>query len=140
VIARNNTVPVFMVARDRIDCLSAESVPIGNVRNIHPSICELPLESDLTVVVFTDGLMHAGQAYGKSLDFNTTLEALLIDQDNPQDLPSPQDIADALLSNAIRLDEGHPEDDMSVVVLRSLEQNRDDVRRMVINLPVNLRS
>jgi serine phosphatase RsbU (regulator of sigma subunit) len=138
VITRNNSAPVFMVARNRIECLSAESIPIGHTRNIHPSVCEFPLETGLTIVMYTDGLLNAGQRYGKALDVSTTLEALLMDQDSsPQDFISPQSVADALLSNAIRLDEGRPEDDISVVVLHSTDQNHDDVRRMMIHLPVS---
>jgi len=44
---------------------------------------------------------------------------MVLDVDSsPQDIPSPQKLADALLANAIRLDEGRPEDDISVVVLK----------------------
>lgn len=139
VISRNNNAPVFVVARDRIDCLSSESMPIGSARNIRPSICELPLESGMTIVMYTDGLLHAGECYGKSPDICTTLEAMVLDMDtSPQDIPSPQKLADALLANAIRLDEGRPEDDISVVVLKSMGQSRDSIRRMDIRFPVNL--
>jgi serine phosphatase RsbU (regulator of sigma subunit) len=128
------------VARERIDCLSSESLPIGGSRNVRPSICELPLESGMTIVMYTNGLQHAGESYGKSLDVCTTLEAMVLDLDttSPQDIPSPQKLADALLANAIRLDEGRPEDDISVVVLKSMEQSHDNVRRMDIRFPVNL--
>jgi serine phosphatase RsbU (regulator of sigma subunit) len=137
VISRNNSAPVFIVTRNRIDYLGSESLLIGNARNIRPSISELPLEVGLTIIMYTDGLANAGSRYGKTLDVCMTLEALLMDLDSSQeDYPSPQSIADALLAHAWRLDEGHPEDDISIVVLRSQERENDGIRRMTINLPV----
>jgi serine phosphatase RsbU (regulator of sigma subunit) len=66
-----------------------------------------------------------------------TLEALMMDLDSsPEHYPSPQSIADALLAHACRLDEGRPEDDISIVVLRSIERDHDGIRRMTIDLPV----
>jgi serine phosphatase RsbU (regulator of sigma subunit) len=131
VITRNNPAPVFLVQDEKIDSLDSESQPIGYSRNIRPSICEVPLESGLTVVVFTDGLIYAGERYGTSMDVCTTLGALIEDQS-----PSAQEIADSLLSNAIRLDQGRPEDDISVVVLRTFPESGDSIRRMTVQLPV----
>lgn len=137
VLCRNNSAPVFIVTRNRIDCLGSESLPIGNARNTRPTISELPLEVGLTIIMYTDGLLNAGSRYGKTLDVCMTLEALMMDLDSSQeDYPSPQSIADALLAHACRLDEGRPEDDISIVVLRSMERNNDGIRRMTIDLPI----
>lgn len=131
VITRNNPSPVFIAQNDRIECLSGESLPIGTSRNIRPAISEFQLEEGTTVVVYTDGLMHAGDRYGQFLDICTLLKALLEDQD-----PTSQDIADILLMEAIRIDQGRPNDDMSVVVLRVIGGADDQIRRMTIRLPV----
>ena len=131
VITRNNPAPVFLAQDEKIDCLNAESEPIGTSRNIRPSICEVALESGLTVVVYTDGLSYAGERYGTAMDVCTTLEALIEDQ-----IPTAQEVADSLLSNAIRLDQGRPEDDISVVVLRTIPESGDSIRRMTVKLPV----
>ena len=45
VITRNNPSPVFVARRERVECISGESVSIGTSRNIRPSITEFPLES-----------------------------------------------------------------------------------------------
>jgi len=50
--------------------------------------------------------------------------------------PSPQAIADALLAEAVNLDEGRPADDISVVVLKVLKRLGDEVRRMTVRLPM----
>ena len=81
--------------------------------------------------MFTDGLSFAGDRYGNPMDVRTTLEALLEEQN-----PSAQEIADGLLLHAMKLDEGRPGDDISVVVLRTLPDSGDMIRRMTVLLPV----
>lgn len=132
VITRNNPVPIFFAQGERIECLNAESTAVGTSRNIRPAITEIQLESGLTVVVYTDGIAHAGDRYGLSLDICTLLEAMLEEQ-----TPSSQEIADTLLAEALRLDQGRANDDMSMVVLRVVDRERDQVRRMTVTLPVD---
>jgi len=130
VITRNSRCPVFVAQGDRIECLNAESFPIGTSRNIRPAISEIQLQERTTVVIYTDGLTFAGDRYGESLDICTLLESLLEDQE-----PTSQEIADMLLQQALRLDQNRPNDDMSVVVLRVIPKNVDAIRRMVVRLP-----
>jgi serine phosphatase RsbU (regulator of sigma subunit) len=131
VITRNNPTPIFIARYDHIECINDPSHSIGTSRNIRPSIQEFPLESGITIVIYTDGLAHAGERNGQKLDVCTSLEAMLEDLE-----PSAQEIADNLLAQAIRLDQGRPNDDMSVVVLRVLSIETDLVRRMTVRLPV----
>ena len=131
VLARNNPTPIFLARNEEIECLSSESQAIGTSRNIRPVISELPLEAGITLVVFTDGILHAGDRTGLVFDVCTLMQSLLEDQD-----PPAQEIADNLLSQAIRLDQGRPNDDMSIVVLRVLPRESDEIRRMTVLLPV----
>jgi serine phosphatase RsbU (regulator of sigma subunit) len=80
VITRNNPAPIYMARGERIECLT-ESSAIGTSRNTRPSITEIALEGWTSVVLFTDGIMHAGDRYGQSLDICTVLESLLEDQE-----------------------------------------------------------
>jgi serine phosphatase RsbU (regulator of sigma subunit) len=132
VIARNNPAPIFIARNEQVDCLSSESEPIGVSRSVRPVISEIPIERGLTIVVFTDGLQNAGERSGQPMDVCTALQAMLEEQE-----PSPQAIADALLNEAIHLDEGRPCDDISVVVLKVLKRRGDAVRRMTVRLPIN---
>ncbi len=132
VITRNNPTPIFVARQERIECIGTDSAPIGTSRNIRPSITEMPLESGTTIVIYTDGVMHAGERIGQDIDVCTILESLLEEQE-----PTSQLIADTLLAEAIRLDQKRPNDDMSVVVLRVLSNETDSVRRMTVRLPVN---
>lgn len=132
VITRNTPTPIFVAHDDEIECFSSDSQPIGTSLNIRPNIIELPLEVGVTVVLYTDGITFAGDRVGATFDVCMLLRSLLEEQD-----PTSQEIADTLLNQAIRLDDGRPNDDMSVVVLRVLPQDIDSVRRMTVRLPVS---
>jgi hypothetical protein len=69
------------------------------------------------------------------MEVGTTLRGLLEDSD-----PPPQALADALLAQAIQLDDHRPVDDMSVVVLRVMLQAGDQVRRMSVRIPINIKN
>jgi hypothetical protein len=49
--------------------------------------------------------------------------------------PAPQEIADLLLSEGCRLDDGRPADDISIVVIKVVQRLGDEVRRMMVRLP-----
>jgi serine phosphatase RsbU (regulator of sigma subunit) len=132
VITRNNPLPVLIASADEICAFDDECNPIGLYRETRPLISEIPLEPGLTVVLYTDGLVHAGSRCGESLDIKTSLQALIDEEE-----PNPQEIADALLSLAMQLDNGRPVDDISVVVIQVSPHKGDSVRRMTVELPLN---
>lgn len=131
VISRNNPAPVLLAHHEHIRELADESQPIGIYRDTRPWIGELPLEPGLTALMYTDGLVHAGSRYGRSMDVVTSLQALL-----DEEACSPQEITDSILEQALRLDEGRPVDDTSVVVLRVTTLHGDHIRRMGVRLPI----
>jgi serine phosphatase RsbU (regulator of sigma subunit) len=131
VITRNNPAPVYVARGDRVECLNAESMAIGVNRNIRPAISEIVLEGWTSIIMYTDGILYAGDRYGQRMQLDMLIESLLEEQD-----PTAQELADAILANAIQLDQGRPNDDMSVVVLRVLPFESDLIRRMTVRLPV----
>ena len=132
VLSRNNPSPIFICQNDQIDCMDAESSPLGVRRDIRPVITEVELQPGLTIVMYTDGLTHAGKRRGQPMDVCNAIQAMLEDQD-----PTPQELADSLLAHAVNLDEGRPADDVSVVVLKVQTNNGDTVRRMSVRLPLS---
>ncbi len=133
VLTRNNPSPLFIVREDKIECLASESRPLGTARHTRPVISEIPLEAGLMVVFYTDGITHAGARRGNPMDVQTSLRAMLDEQE-----PGAQDVADALLNEAIRLDENRPADDISVVVIKVTPHTGSQVRRMAVQLPITL--
>ena len=131
VLTRNNPAPMFVCRGERIGCLEEESIPLGTSRNVRPLITELPIEPELTIVIYTDGLTHAGKRRGLPMDIGATIQSMLEDQD-----PSPQMLADSLLAEAVSLDENRPADDISVLVVKVTSRIGDDVRRMTVRLPI----
>ena len=129
----NNPSPIYIIRDNRTEFMSGDGTPIGVSHNIRPSIFEIPLEAGTTVVLYTDGLLQAGKQYSQNLDIHTILESLLDEQE-----PTAQNIADTLLAEAIRLDQGRPNDDMSIVILRVVSGATDQFRRLTVCFPVSL--
>ncbi len=134
VITRNNPLPVYIASKNEICAFDDECKPIGLYRDTRPLISEVPLEPGLTVVLFTDGLVHAGSRTGEGLDVVTFLDGHLEGETDPQE------ITDDLLRAAMELDRGRPVDDISVVVIQVTSQKGDPVRRMMVELPINSRN
>ena len=137
VLTRNNPAPMYVCRGEQIDSLEEESIPLGTSRNVRPLIMEIAIEPGLIIVIYTDGLVHAGKRRGTPMDVGAVIRSVLEDQD-----PSPQMLADTLLAQAVSLDENRPADDISVLVLKVAARSGDNVRRMAVQLPIegNFRS
>ena len=132
VLTRNNPSPLYICRGESIDRFDAESTPLGASRDARPLITELPIEVGLTIVMYTDGLTHAGERRGTPMEVGEAIRSVLEDQD-----PSPQSLADSLLAHAVRLDDDRPADDISVVVVKFSSNTGDNVRRMTVRLPIH---
>jgi serine phosphatase RsbU (regulator of sigma subunit) len=131
VITRNNPAPVFIVRQGALHRLGDPVDPVGTRRNIRPEITEFPLTAELAVVVFTDGLLNAGSRTGKTMDVEAAVMALMTQV--PWD---PALWADTLLAEAVRLDDGRPSDDISVLVGVVVKRQPDDSRRLSVRMPL----
>jgi serine phosphatase RsbU (regulator of sigma subunit) len=131
VITRNNPSPVLIAQDDEIKLLDEPSKPIGLYQGTRPIITQLDLQVGMTVVLFTDGITHAGRRIGQPLDAVECVQVMLEDGE-----PTAQEIADSLLEYALKLEQGRPSDDTSVVVLRVMPDEENLIRRMTIELPV----
>ncbi|MDH3944557.1 MAG: serine/threonine-protein phosphatase [Anaerolineae bacterium] len=130
VITRNNPAPVMVGRNSEVELLDKDSVAVGIYRDTRPVITEIDLQEGQTVVLFTDGLVHAGDRIKEGMDIKQELTGLLGQELNTQE------VADGLLDRAMTLDEGRPIDDISVVVLQVLPSNGDEVRRMSVRFPI----
>ncbi|MBI4494128.1 MAG: SpoIIE family protein phosphatase [Chloroflexi bacterium] len=132
VLSRNNPCPALVVSDGSVAALDRPSEAIGTRRRMKPVVDELPLTSNLLVVVYTDGLETAGQRTGQRMDVRAALADLL-----QRGQADPAAVANSLLQRAVELDQGRPNDDMSVMALAVRPWPSDDLtRRMVISFPV----
>lgn len=123
---------MYICRGEEIDAHKEESASLGTSRNVRPVITELEIEAGLTIVIFSDGISHAGERRGQPMNISETIRSVLEDQD-----PPPQQLADTLLAHAISLDDNRPADDISVLVLKVSARTSDDIRRMSVRLPIN---
>jgi serine phosphatase RsbU (regulator of sigma subunit) len=134
VISRNNESPVIIYTeRDGLYLLDAPSQSVGVYRHTKPVITEMPIEVGTLIVVFTDGLRHAGSLSGNPVyDPLEATKRLLA-----ENCCDAQLVADRLLDEAVARDNGRPRDDISVLTLY-VQNNRDtnDVRRLQGKIPI----
>jgi serine phosphatase RsbU (regulator of sigma subunit) len=133
VISRNNEAPVFVfTAKKGLQILDEPSERVGVHRNTKPVITEIPIEKETVVVVFTDGLQHAGTLSGaEAYNVRGAIERLLA-----TGMTDARQLADMLLHEACELDNGRPRDDISVLVVSVKDRPDSQVRRMEVNLPL----
>lgn len=132
VLTRNNPSPIYVCQGDQVKSLEIESSPLGVRRDIRPVIDEVNISPGTRIILFTDGLTHAGKRSGTPLDIANALVNMLQDQATL----SSQNLADELLELALNLDDGRPADDISVVVFTVDARDGDQVRRMSVRLPI----
>jgi serine phosphatase RsbU (regulator of sigma subunit) len=142
VISRNSHCPSVVSSGGQIALLDEPSEAVGIRSWTKPVITELPLQPDTYILVYTDGLQHAGRRYGQSLDVTGLLRDLLSEVATQTAACAPaQILADGILGRAVDADQGRPGDDISVVVVSVLTaaSESDDVRRMSVRFPIRVR-
>jgi serine phosphatase RsbU (regulator of sigma subunit) len=131
VITRNNPVPAILLVDNEIKVLEDPCRPVGLYRDTRPIITEVALKPKIIVIVYSDGLLYAGDRYGKRFDIVPFVH-MLVDRE----LPTSEFITDSLMNHALELDQERPGDDISIVALSVLENNGDSVRKMNVRLPI----
>lgn len=132
VISRNARCPSLLRVGDAIQWLDAEANALGIHRFTKPAITEIGLVADTTLVAFSDGIWSAGRVGGPGLD----LPDLLTHIDREHKLPA-QELADQVLEEALRLDQGRAHDDATVVVFKIVDPaSASEIRRLSMQIPV----
>ena len=129
VISRNSHCPVIVADHHGVRTLDAPSQPVGIYPGTKPVITELPITPHTWLVVFTDGVLAAGER----LDMVQLVTDFLAGGQG-----DAQAMADAILERAVELDRGRPSDDISVLVIAIVPRVRgDNVRRMTVSFPID---
>jgi hypothetical protein len=132
VISRNSHCPALVGDADGLRAFDEASSAIGVHRRMKPNITELPLTRHTTVVVFTDGVFDAGFRHNEKFDTVQFIAEKLRDANI-----GAQPLADAILTRAVELDRGRPNDDTSVLVVRVVPRvDGDNARRLSVRFPI----
>lgn len=131
VITRNAEAPMIISRQGEVSILTPNSGPIGRYRWTKPTVTELPMESGLEILLFTDGIWHSGRNTGQPLD----LEAF--GREHLGQGESAQALADTLLETVIERDNRKPNDDMAVVSL-TLREGESEANIRKLGLEVHL--
>lgn len=132
VISRNGHCPVMICDAHGQQLLDEVSEPIGVRAYVRPVIRELPLEEGVTVLAATDGIWAAGVRRHRRLDVTGLVGRLCAE--HPGDARA---IADGVLAEALSLDDGRPQDDMSVLVVCVVTgEPPDGARRLDVSFPI----
>jgi serine phosphatase RsbU (regulator of sigma subunit) len=133
VISRNNDAPVIIYTQeDGLYLLGRPSRSVGVHRNTKPDITEIPIKPQMVIVVFTDGLRHAGSLSGTSNYDPVAATERMINEG----IYNARILADTLLDEAYQLDQRRPKDDISVLVVTTHPEQKDGIRRLEVHLPV----
>jgi serine phosphatase RsbU (regulator of sigma subunit) len=136
VISRNSHCPAIVVQDTDGEplLLDEPSQAIGIHARTRPVITEVPIVKGLYAVVFTDGVLSAGERYGQKLDAPAFVrERLHLCAGET----CARSLADGLLGQAVALERDRPGDDISIVVLSVVDrQQPDDIRRLSVRFPI----
>jgi len=131
VFSRNSNCPVIVKHQYGIDVYDEDISSIGVHKRMKPIMCQLPLEMDMLLVSYTDGIQAAGRKHGKVMNFE--LIHKLIADNRAEDATF---IADSILEYALGLDNYRPSDDMTVVVMGICDTEMEyNIRRMSVSFP-----
>jgi serine phosphatase RsbU (regulator of sigma subunit) len=136
VVSRNSHCPAVVLRGPggEPELIDAPSEAIGIHPRTRPAIAELPIEPGLDIVVFTDGVLVAGERHGQRLNVPDFLRTCL--ESCPVETHA-RTLADALLGRAVEMEQSRPGDDISVVVVSVVARQRPDVaRRLSVRFPI----
>lgn len=132
VVSRNARCPILMRHNNELLWLDEPSEAVGIHRLTKPAISEHKLDAATTLIAFTDGVWSAGNIAGGHIDMPALLQKA-----DPDGLTPATEVADAILSEALRLDQGRPRDDATLLILKLVEQpNPDGIRHLTMRFPI----
>lgn len=131
-MSRNNATPFFVINLQGLHSYNEPSDPIGLHAMTRPIISEIAAEAYTYVIMFSDGLLRAGETYGEDIELTNFLSGWSAAKGYP-----PEELTEALLRRALELDRGQPQDDISIVTMAILPTEQQiHVRRMHMRAPL----
>jgi serine phosphatase RsbU (regulator of sigma subunit) len=132
IATRNALTPMIVVRDGTVEEMPTSSGPIGLYHFTRPTVTQLPAQTGLWIVVYTDGIATAGERAGES-GFDV---AGFVAGEALGDLDA-EVLTGRILTEAIRRDRNRPGDDLTVVVLALREHAEEPlVRRQSVRMPL----
>ncbi len=97
----------FIINESGIKIVESNSLPLGILKEISPSVCSTTLNGNDIVLFVSDGISDAFTSSTDLVEFLRTLPAL-----------NPQSLTDSVLSKALELNDGEKKDDMTALAVR----------------------
>ncbi|MBQ9513754.1 MAG: SpoIIE family protein phosphatase [Clostridia bacterium] len=97
----------FILGEDGIKIIEGNTLPLGILSEINPSVCSSNLYDGDIVVLLSDGVSEAFGSNADLIDFLKTQPAL-----------NPQTLADNIIERAITISKGVKKDDMTALCVR----------------------
>ena len=97
----------FIISDQGIRIVEGNSLPLGIIDELKPSVCTAPLNDGDIILLLSDGVSDAFGSSGEVIDFLRTLPA-----------KNPQTLADEVLYTAIKKNGGEKKDDMTALAVR----------------------
>ena len=98
----------FIKREANIEMVEGSALPIGALENITPATCKTTISTKDIVILTTDGIVDAFEGYENLKEFISTTAT-----------NNPQTIAEAILNEALSLNNMSAKDDMTVLVART---------------------
>ncbi len=97
----------FIISDQGIKIVEGNTLPLGIIDELKPSICTTTLNDGDMILLVSDGVSDAFSSSGEIIDFLRTLPA-----------KNPQTLADEIVQNAIKKNGGARKDDMTALAVR----------------------
>ncbi len=104
----------FIVGDEGVRIVEGNSLPLGILNELKPSVAKTELLDGDVVLLITDGISDAFSSSGDLIDFLRT-----------QPAKNPQTLTDQVLKKAIELNNGLKKDDMSALAVRIFKRKQD---------------
>lgn len=103
----------FILSEGRVRIVEANSLPLGILSDLKPSVCRADINDGDMLLLMTDGISDAFGSSGDIIDYVRLAPAL-----------NPQSLANDVLNRAIELSNGEKKDDMTVLCVRIFKKTK----------------
>ena len=101
----------FIKSGEQVDLIESNSLPLGILENISPTVCHKTLKGGDMIILCSDGVTSSFSSSTEMLEFFKRQNRL-----------NPQNLTDDLLSLSISKTKGKAEDDMTVIAVKIYEK------------------